>query len=158
MAPQLASLNGAVVGMIDNAKIGTQRLYDFIEEILRTEYGVRECLRRRKPDATRPVPEAMLMELRGADAILSAIGDWGSCSSCSLHDAIEAERLGIPAVAIITDRFARTAQAVSRVNGLTDYPFAVITHPVANNDDAVLRGKARAAVQAIVRLLTERKQ
>jgi hypothetical protein len=47
---------------------------------------------------------------------------------------------------------------VSRVNGLTDYPFAVITHPVANNDDAVLRGKARAAVQAIVRLLTERKQ
>jgi hypothetical protein len=75
MAPQLASLNGAVVGMIDNAKIGTQRLYDFIEEILRTEYGVRECLRRRKPDATRPVPEAMLMELRGADAILSAIGD-----------------------------------------------------------------------------------
>jgi hypothetical protein len=75
MAPPLASLNGAVVGMIDNAKIGTQRLYDFIEEILRAEYGVRECLRRRKPDATRPVPEAMLMELRGADAILSAIGD-----------------------------------------------------------------------------------
>ena len=75
MAPPLASLNGAVVGMIDNAKIGTQRLFDFIEEILRKEYGVRECIRRRKPDASRPVPHAMLMEMSAADAVLSAIGD-----------------------------------------------------------------------------------
>ncbi len=75
MAPPLASLNGAVVGMIDNAKIGAERLFDFIEEILRKEYGVRDCIRRRKPDASRPVPQPMLLEMRGADAILSAIGD-----------------------------------------------------------------------------------
>jgi len=75
MAPPLASLNGAVVGMIDNAKIGTKQLYDFIEEILRKEHGVRDCIRRRKPDATRPVPTPMLLEMRGADAILSATGD-----------------------------------------------------------------------------------
>ncbi len=75
LAPPLASLEGAVVGMIDNAKIGTGRLFDFIEEILRKEYRIRECIRRRKPDASRPVPEAMLMELRGADAILAATGD-----------------------------------------------------------------------------------
>jgi hypothetical protein len=74
-----------------------------------------------------------------------------------LHDAIEAERLGIPAVAIITDRFARTAQAVSTVNGLQDYPFAVIAHPVANNDDDALREKARLAVKDIVPMLTARK-
>jgi hypothetical protein len=59
-------------------------------------------------------------------------------------------------VAIITDRFARTAQAVSSVNGLKDYPFAVIRHPIANNGDAVLREKARAAVSEIVPLLTRR--
>ena len=73
-----------------------------------------------------------------------------------MHDAIEAERLGIPAVAIITDRFARTAQAVSVVNGLKDYPFSIIPHPVANNGDNVLRAKAREAVKEIVTLLTER--
>lgn len=75
MAPPLASLNGAVVGMIDNAKIGTQRLFDFIEEILHNEQGVRECIRRRKPDASRPVPRPMLMEMSGADAVLAATGD-----------------------------------------------------------------------------------
>lgn len=75
MAPPLGSLDGAVVGMIDNAKIGTERLFDFIEEILRREYRIRECIRRRKPDASRPVPPPMLMEMRGADAILAATGD-----------------------------------------------------------------------------------
>jgi hypothetical protein len=75
MAPALPSLKGAVVGLLDNAKIGTERLYDFIEEILRSEYGVREFIRRRKPDASRPVPPKMLAELSAADAVLSAIGD-----------------------------------------------------------------------------------
>jgi hypothetical protein len=75
MAAPLASLGGAVVGMIDNAKIGTERLFDFIEEILREEHGVREFIRRRKPDASRPVPPAMLAQMSGADAVLSAIGD-----------------------------------------------------------------------------------
>lgn len=75
MAPPVQSLEGAVVGMIDNAKIGTERLFDFIEEILRKDYGVREFIRRRKPDASRPVPPQMLMEMSGADAVLSAIGD-----------------------------------------------------------------------------------
>jgi len=75
LAPALPSLEGAVVGMIDNAKIGTERLFDFIEEILRKDYGVREFIRRRKPDATRPVPPQLLAEMSGADAILSSTGD-----------------------------------------------------------------------------------
>lgn len=56
----------------------------------------------------------------------------------------------------MTDRFVATARAVAGVNGLKDYPFAVIAHPVANNDDAALREKARIAVAAIVPLLTRR--
>lgn len=56
----------------------------------------------------------------------------------------------------MTDRFVATARAVSAVNGLKEYPFAVIAHPLANNDDAALRGKARIAVDAIVPLLMQR--
>ena len=74
-APALSSLDGAVIGLLDNAKIGTQRFYDHLEQILRSRFGVREFIRRRKPDATRPVPPAMLGELMGADAIISGIGD-----------------------------------------------------------------------------------
>ena len=56
----------------------------------------------------------------------------------------------------MTDRFEKSAQAVAQVNGLPGYPFAVIPHPVAHNDDATLRAKAEAAVRRIVTLLTER--
>jgi hypothetical protein len=75
MAPALASLEGTTVGFIDNAKIGTDRFYDHVEGILRARFGVREFIRRRKPDSSRPVPPEMLAELSAADAVLSAVGD-----------------------------------------------------------------------------------
>jgi hypothetical protein len=75
LAQPLVSLSGAVVGLLDNAKIGTARFYDHVEEILRRSHGVREFIRRRKPDATRPAPSEIIGQLAGADAIVSAIGD-----------------------------------------------------------------------------------
>jgi len=75
LAPALKSLNGAVVGMIDNAKIGTARFYDHVADILAKDYGVREFIRKRKPDATRPAPAEIVAALSGADAIVTGIGD-----------------------------------------------------------------------------------
>jgi len=75
LAAPLKTMDGAVVGLLDNAKIGTERFFDFVAQILMSEHGVREVIRRRKPDATRPVAPAMLAEMSGADALVSAIGD-----------------------------------------------------------------------------------
>ncbi|MBI2525942.1 MAG: hypothetical protein HYV93_08155 [Candidatus Rokubacteria bacterium] len=75
LAPPLASLRGATVGFIDNAKIGTARFFDHLEALLRERDGVREVIRRRKPDSSRPAPREMLAELSAADAIVSAVGD-----------------------------------------------------------------------------------
>ncbi len=57
----------------------------------------------------------------------------------------------------MTDRFVLSAELVGELNGLPGYPFAVIEHPVANNDDATLKAKAAIAVKAIVPLLMQRK-
>ena len=57
----------------------------------------------------------------------------------------------------MTDRFVKSAQIVAQVNGLPDYPFAVIGHPVASDDDAALRAKAEIAVQQLVPILTRRR-
>ena len=59
-------------------------------------------------------------------------------------------------MAVITDRFVRSAEVVGEVNGLPGYPFVVIGHPVANDDDDALRLKAEAAVKALVPLLIAR--
>ena len=75
LAAPLATLDGAVVGLLDNAKIGTERFYDFVAEILKEEHGVRDFIRRRKADTTRPVTKEMLAEMSGADVLVSGIGD-----------------------------------------------------------------------------------
>lgn len=74
-APALRTLEGAIVGLLDNAKIGTAGLYDHLEMLLRARHGVREFIRRRKPDTSRPAPAVMLGELSAADAIVSGVGD-----------------------------------------------------------------------------------
>jgi hypothetical protein len=74
LAPAVPSLEGATIGLLDNAKIGTARLYDHLETLLR-RHGVREFVRRRKPDSSRPAPRELLDELAGADGIVSGIGD-----------------------------------------------------------------------------------
>ena len=56
----------------------------------------------------------------------------------------------------MTERFVRSAQVVAQLNGVPDYPFVVIGHPIASDDDAALRHKAEAAVDSILQILTRR--
>jgi hypothetical protein len=56
----------------------------------------------------------------------------------------------------MTDRFVRRAQVVALVNGVPDSPFAVIAHPIANDDGDALRRKAEIVLEQVVRILTRR--
>ena len=73
-----------------------------------------------------------------------------------MHDAITAEKAGIPAAAVMTDTFVDTAHALAQACGMPGYPFAVISHPIAPDGDDALRRKAAAAVSRCVELLTSR--
>jgi hypothetical protein len=75
-----------------------------------------------------------------------------------VHDAIAAEKAGITATAIITDRFVPTAQAMAQVAGRPEFPFAVIPHPISNDVDTVLRAKAAEALQQCVAILSQPKE
>jgi hypothetical protein len=70
-----------------------------------------------------------------------------------VHDAVTAEKAGIVATAIITDRFVQTAQAMAQVSGMPGFPLAVIPHPISNNDDALLHAKALEAVRQCAAIL-----
>ena len=74
-APGLAGLAGARIGLLDNSKIRVDRFCDFVEEILRTEYGVADVIRLRKRNASAPAPEDIIGELLACDAVISAVGD-----------------------------------------------------------------------------------
>jgi hypothetical protein len=57
---------------------------------------------------------------------------------------------------VITDRFVASVRALAATHGLPEYPFVVVAHPIADNDDAALREKAEQALSRVVSLLTER--
>lgn len=68
---------------------------------------------------------------------------------------MSAEKAGVAATAIITDRFVQTAQAMAAVSGMAAFPFAVIAHPIANNNDALIRRKAAEAVRQCLAILVQ---
>ncbi len=72
---RLASLKGRTVGLLDNGKIRVGELLDHIEDMLRSQYGVAEVLRFKKPDASRPAPPEVVAAMEPCDAVISAVGD-----------------------------------------------------------------------------------
>jgi hypothetical protein len=72
-----------------------------------------------------------------------------------LHDGITAERLGIPAMAVMTTRFVSAAELMARVLGFPFYRFAVIAHPISSASDDTLREMAAAATIQVRDLLLD---
>jgi hypothetical protein len=70
-----------------------------------------------------------------------------------VHDAISAEKLGIPAAGVITERFAPTARVMANFLGLADYPVVSIAHPISNNTEDEIRAKAEEVVLQVIRVL-----
>ena len=57
----------------------------------------------------------------------------------------------------MTDRFAVSVREIASIEGLPDYPFVVIDHPIAGNPTEELHAKADRVADAILSLLTTRK-
>jgi hypothetical protein len=145
-----AVLDGATIGLLDNAKIGTASFYNHLEDLLR-KHGVREFIRRRKPDTSRP-PPAMSPRLAVAT---HRVGIGTGELLVVQSDALAAERRGIPAAALITDRFIPSAKEIASIEGLPDYPFAVIAHPISGTP-TTSESEAEQALGTIVRILSSR--
>jgi hypothetical protein len=58
----------------------------------------------------------------------------------------------------MTDRFAVSVREIATIEGLPDYPFVIIDHPIAGNPTAELHGKADRALAEVLSLLTTRKR
>jgi hypothetical protein len=64
-----------------------------------------------------------------------------------------AERQGVPAIGVMTMRFASAAEMMARVLGMPDYRFVVIDHPISSASDETLAAYARATVTQARELL-----
>jgi hypothetical protein len=69
------SLEGKVVGFIDNAKPNFNHLVDDLAELLKSRYGVADVVKHRKPGQV-PVAEDVLQDMvQRCDAVVTGSGD-----------------------------------------------------------------------------------
>ena len=73
--------------------------------------------------------------------------------SCSVHDVIRLEKLGIPTVNVGTKAFIDESEAQARALGMPSYDGIWLPHPVAVMTDAELEELARKTVESVVRRL-----
>jgi hypothetical protein len=72
----LDSLEGKVVGFIDDAKPNFNHLVDDLAELLIASYGVSKVVKRRKRVSSYAAPEAMIDELaQECDVVITGSGD-----------------------------------------------------------------------------------
>jgi hypothetical protein len=59
----------------------------------------------------------------------------------------------VPAIGVMTERFASAAELMSRVLGMPGYGFVTIGHPISSASDERLADYARATVEQARQLL-----
>ena len=57
----------------------------------------------------------------------------------------------------MTDAFTATARTMARSLGLPEYPFAVIAHPISNDNPDALHAKAAEALRQCEAILVHRR-
>ena len=74
---------------------------------------------------------------------------------CSVHDAIEFEKRGIPAAVIITHAFHNAAVFQFKSKGMEGHPYVELPHPVSNLPQDEMRTLTLKFVDEVARQLKE---
>lgn len=76
LAKRVPTLDGLVLGLLDNNKWNAQKLLRQIEVDLRARFALKEVIYLRKPYFSRPAfPEMIEQMANGADVVVTALAD-----------------------------------------------------------------------------------
>ena len=147
------SLLGLRIGLLDNGKEFSDVVLEALAETLRRDHHVTNIKFWRKgfPAKGAPFIDEMAAE---TDVAISGVGHCGSSSPWSVIDAVNLERAGVPAVALISRSFCRLGQIVGRGVGHQGLPIVMLPHPIGEADERRIAQKGIDAAAECVRLLT----
>ena len=136
----LETIQGKCVALLDIGKMRGDEFIDQLERLL-TARGV-TTRRYKKPTNTRVAPIETIHDITlCCQAVIIALSDCGSCTSCSTHDLFTLDGRGIPGVNVITEEFRDAFEVQRRAIGF-DAVAVVVPHPMQNRSRAELEGFA----------------
>ncbi|WP_247010578.1 UGSC family (seleno)protein [Halorientalis litorea] len=134
-----ATLDGASIGLLSNAKKNSDHFLQSVGTHLQSVADIDVSDVVYKPTATSAAPDDIYEELGQYDAVLTAYGDCGSCSSWTIHDAIQLEESGIPTVVFCSEEFTTLCQFESENQSCPGLPIVEFEHPIADVAPEVVR-------------------
>jgi hypothetical protein len=156
LAPRRPAPAGLRLGLLNNTKHNAAELLADIGELLAADSGVTVTITETKPNFAAPAPDDLIERFRReCDAVITGVGDCGSCSASAVADGILFERAGVPAAVICSDAFVVTADAMAGLRGADGYAFIVTEHPVAVLDAEQVRQRAKRLAPEVIGMLTE---
>ena len=156
-----ASLAGLRIAVLDNGKPNAATVMTRAAESLAARTGADVTLVTKKgpqglsANAAIPVADDIFERLLAeSDVVITGAADCGSCTAYSVHDAIQLEKAGKPAVVVTTTRFEPIAVTLSDSQGMPDTRRLVLPHPIGGTDEPTLHAWADAAVDELIVLFT----
>jgi hypothetical protein len=144
----LASLVGHTIALMDIGKMRGDEFIDRLEQLCHAR-GV-ATRRYKKPTNTRVAPREMITDIvENCQAVIIALSDCGSCTSCSTHDLNDLDKKGLPGVSVLTEEFRQAFELQKSAIGL-DAASIYVPHPMQNRTSAELHAFAERSVDAIL--------
>lgn len=157
LATRFDTLDGRHLTLYSNNKQNSDHFLETVASALTADHDVEVSEVVYKPAASSAGSRWGLLDevASDTDGVLLAYGDCGSCTTYTVHDAIEFERRGLPTVSYSTDEFVALGQYDAFHRGCPGLPLVQIAHPMASIDaDQVPTRVTDGVVSETVRALT----
>ncbi|NVO13632.1 MAG: hypothetical protein HXX10_06320 [Rhodoplanes sp.] len=144
----LTTLAGSTVALMDIGKMRGDEFIDRLEQLCR-ERGV-ATRRYKKPTNTRVAPREMIADIAAScQAVIIALSDCGSCTSCSTHDLNDLDKRGLAGVSVLTEEFRHAFDQQKAAIGF-DAAAIYVPHPMQNKTTAELHAFAEESIDRIL--------
>lgn len=152
-AAPLTSFTGKTVALMDIGKMRGEEFIDRLEQLCHAR-GV-ATRRYKKPTNTRIAPLGMIKDIvRDCQAVIIALSDCGSCTSCSTHDLADLDEKGLPGVSVLTEEFRQAFESQKSAIGL-DAASVYVPHPMQNRTTGELHAFAEKSIEAILAAIVQ---
>lgn len=153
---RLDTLQGATIGLLSNWKPNADVLLKEVGRLLQERHGVGEVIFEAKHNYAMPAPISMLDDLAtSCDAVLTAVGDCGSCTSWCVNDGFEIEQRGTPALSFVAKPFLVLANYELESLGLPDLALGELSrYPLSGLEGTDIHDLATNVLDQVVMKLT----
>lgn len=148
----LDKIGNKTIALMDIGKMRGDEFIDRLDELCR-ERGIK-TRRYKKPTNTRVAPREMIKDIaENCGAVIIALSDCGSCTSCSTHDLNDLDKKGLPGVSVLTTEFRQAFESQKASIGL-DAAAVYVPHPLQNRTTDELHRWAESTVDEILRAIS----